>query len=867
MSPPPPPPPSTRSQSTNSNQTTTYQKHSISLSNSTKKSKSKSQTQPSPSQSQNHQTHSSLSQVPSSPTKKIKLSHPTLINSNSNSTTSTHQPQENKMTNKKKPKPKLNQKPNHQIKKKSTKSFLSISISLILKVLMCYLLLAYFHFCPKDPSQNPFICSNLAELHWTLEPKLTPLIQIFNQKLNLPLRNLKRLPIWNQKVLPIWNHQLLPIWNHQLLPNFIKVYNQIEKLDIQTKSKPLINHLQIRYQTKLLPHLHFIQNTFLQILNVLKKSKFINQTKQKSNFLKSQIKLNFLNPIRFKLIPFSQKTYQNEINPFYIKYLRPKLIQLKNHVLEHHLWFKSKETLKVWSSDHLIPRFHHFIELYVQPQVRKILKKMEEYRDRKQSKVEVDDLKDQRKLENRSRNEEVKPESVMIEKPVVVVVDEEEESQVEMPAVIIDEKVMSKEPVVPEKLAAVNEKEQIVEESDQINEEQKLNEQQKRTEEPPVVIEKQPMIVEPTVMIEEEQVEVIEEPESMIEEQSTIFETEVTDVPPLVKEHPPIEVKESVVKVEEPPVSVKESPVTVEEPPMTVQKHPAEATEPSTANEQEPSTVIEPEPTRSEEEQVVNGKNPVRADTEPGVSDDQMVIEEDPLVESNEEASPALEVQKKVEMKKKNEDVFADDLDDFLNLIKDEEEDDEKKRSQEEEPKRKKRRTEEETALDRKELESYQSESYEKMKEMEEEQLGKLIELIEKKRNEANLNELKEMLEENQVRRVKEEREKLKRKLIKWFEKHQKVELKSNVAKIEEIRLICKKSKEKFKSKVIENELKRLNEFRDQEFKVEHEILQSVWIPLENYMVEVQAVLGPGFTWLDDVTYKDWESKSMGFQS
>lgn len=889
MSPPPAPPSPSPSSKTNSSKTN-YQKHSISLTSSSpnkKKSKSKSnqlnqstptskQSQtstPTPPQSQPRNSNPTYStQVPSSPTKKIKLSHPTTINTNSNSTTPIHQPQQTtKMTTKKKPKPKSNQKSKPPSKKKSTnsRSLLSTSISLFLKISLCYLLFAYFYFCPKDPTQNPLVCSNLAELHWALEPHLSPYFRSLNRNINQPLRA-KVLPVWNQNVLPVWNQNVLPVWNHHVFPTLTKVYNQIEKLEIHQKTKPLITHFQTRYETKLLPHLQRISHTTNRTIKVLKQSKFINQTKTKLLVLKSQIKFHVVDRVQNTLIPLTKKTYKNEINPFFIKYCRPKLIQLKNIVLEHHLWSKAKETVMVWYEQHFMERSDHFMDVYVRPQVRKIMKKLNEYRDRKQVKVEVDDFEEDVKVQDRSKDDEVKG-SVGEED-----VETFEESERGKPDVVLEEEEVIEEPVVPvkeratEKPAAAVDEEQISEEPIKINEE-------KRVTEEPVVIEPDQIVEEPAEIIEEQQPEVFEEPEAAIEEQSTIFEAAVNDVlsmvteeEPVVDEESPREVKQSPVpvketpvavdepvKVDELPVAAKEQPVAAKQPPVTAEEPLVTAEEAPRATEEEPPRVIEQQPTTKGKEELVSEKEGVHMDTERTISDEQSV-KKDPL-ESNEGSSPALEVKEKIETESNNEDVLADDIDDFLELIKDEEEI-EKRKGSEEPVQPTKRRTPEQTASDRAELERYRAESYEKMKEMEEEQILRLITLINQKRDSKNLKDLEDMISEEKVSRVREEREKLEKKIKRWFEKNEKVELKSMESKQEEIELIIKKSKEKFRMKVIEIELKRLHEFEVEQRKIEFEVLEQTWSELDNFVVEVQAKLGPGLTWLDDVTYKDWES-------
>ncbi|EGG01636.1 uncharacterized protein MELLADRAFT_110736 [Melampsora larici-populina 98AG31] len=68
-------------------------------------------------------------------------------------------------------------------------------------------------------------------------------------------------------------------------------------------------------------------------------------------------------------------------------------------------------------------------------------------------------------------------------------------------------------------------------------------------------------------------------------------------------------------------------------------------------------------------------------------------------------------------------------------------------------------------------------------------------------------------------------------------------------SRLEDIKLIIKKYREKFKSKVIEVKTNQIEDFEMDQFEDE----------MKNYVVEVQAVLGPGFTWLQAMTYKNWD--------
>lgn len=102
--------------------------------------------------------------------------------------------------------------------------------------------------------------------------------------------------------------------------------------------------------------------------------------------------------------------------------------------------------------------------------------------------------------------------------------------------------------------------------------------------------------------------------------------------------------------------------------------------------------------------------------------------------------------------------------------------------------------------------------------------------------------------------------EKLIEKLQRWFSKTLQSEGKALNEKLEEMDLVVRKSKEKVHHKLKQAYLDPIQEFQTHQSSIEFQLLKQAWIEVDDYATEVQSVLGPGFTWLDGVTYKDWKS-------
>ncbi|KAI8448322.1 hypothetical protein BY996DRAFT_6419874 [Phakopsora pachyrhizi] len=200
---------------------------------------------------------------------------------------------------------------------------------------------------------------------------------------------------------------------------------------------------------------------------------------------------------------------------------------------------------------------------------------------------------------------------------------------------------------------------------------------------------------------------------------------------------------------------------------------------------------------------------------------------------------------------------LIEDVDDFIEEIKS------AKSSESEssdEPKRVNRRTPEETVEDRKELERTSAEGFEKMIELESRQLEEFTIRINKKRNQQNMRRHREFVNNfERLKKIEDEAEKLLNKIEKWFIKNEIVELKTIEEKLEDVKLVVEKSREKFKVKLIDANLEEIDEFGRKEYLIENEILEECWDVVDSHAVGVQAILGGGLTWLDGVTYRDWQ--------
>ncbi|MBW0463782.1 hypothetical protein O181_003497 [Austropuccinia psidii MF-1] len=252
--------------------------------------------------------------IPTSPKKKLKIHH----------TPSNHLKfNQIKIQNLKKNNP-INQNQIKMLKKSKSISFITL-FKFSIKVLICYLILAYFHFCPNDPTQNPWVCRHLAQLHWSLEPHLIKFNQIYS-------KNLKSNQISNSF--------------HWLDSNLLK---------------PLIFHSKNRYHQKIHHHLIHSLNSFNQFWSIIKNSKLIQILKYHLKLHLNSLISNFFIPTQSKI----KKSFKILSNQYQIS-KKFNLNFLKNHHQILNLNHKLLTSLKT------------FYKIYINPHLHKIIKKLNE---------------------------------------------------------------------------------------------------------------------------------------------------------------------------------------------------------------------------------------------------------------------------------------------------------------------------------------------------------------------------------------------------------------------------------------------------------------------------------------------------------
>ncbi|CAH7683173.1 expressed protein [Phakopsora pachyrhizi] len=334
----------------------------------------------------NPSSSSSNQTVPTSPTKKMKTSHQSSRNELLPSTVT---------NNKKKTKP-LKSKPDPKNLKPSTKSSsrsrskpssssYSQSSSLVsifnflFRVLICYLLLAYFYFCPKDPTQNPFVCSNLAQLHWALEPHLAPHLQNFNQNFRIPLQRRT-----DQKLGPIYRDYVKPSWSF-VSPTLRKIY---ELALVSFKRSGTVELIEKNYKTYLLPRIDrakaFYQHDLRPVLDsysdqarlsigIIRRSKFMKATRICLIRLSDSTNRIIIIPLRTKVLPLA---YEN-----YVNHIRPRLIRGMNAfyqkvILADDPMRRTFKKIKLCYRSRLLRWIRRVREIYVTPHLNKISKKL-----------------------------------------------------------------------------------------------------------------------------------------------------------------------------------------------------------------------------------------------------------------------------------------------------------------------------------------------------------------------------------------------------------------------------------------------------------------------------------------------------------
>ncbi|KAI9613029.1 hypothetical protein H4Q26_010300 [Puccinia striiformis f. sp. tritici PST-130] len=297
---------------------------------------------------QQHQQHQHQQQpVPSSPTKKIKLAHLPDF-----STQMLLKPIENPPLKRKlKPKKQATTTRKKQNKPSSsstttTRSSSYFSFSFLVQVVICYLLLAYFYFCPKDPTSNQLVCSNLAELHWKLEPFLTPYTDQINTQIRQPLANRV-----DRKLRPIYQDYILPTWTH-LHPQLVNLIDLSKRI---IRQSGLIDQLFLSNQL-----LVFNRRSYFLIKNIVK-------------------------PIHQTILPKIYDLFQQHIRPF----INDLFTRVYGYLVTHDNPFKVN--LKKIKSNYrlkLLRPVKILHQIYVKPQITKIV---ENGATRKETPIRDDD--------------------------------------------------------------------------------------------------------------------------------------------------------------------------------------------------------------------------------------------------------------------------------------------------------------------------------------------------------------------------------------------------------------------------------------------------------------------------------------------
>ncbi|POV95402.1 hypothetical protein PSHT_15683 [Puccinia striiformis] len=342
---------------------------------------------------QQHQQHQHQQQpVPSSPTKKIKLAHLPDF-----STQMLLKPIENPPLKRKlKPKKQATTTRKKQNKPSSsstttTRSSSYFSFSFLVQVVICYLLLAYFYFCPKDPTSNQLVCSNLAELHWKLEPFLTPYTDQINTQIRQPLANRV-----DRKLRPIYQDYILPTWTH-LHPQLVNLIDLSKRIIRQSglidqlfllKSRywsPIVDHVNQRYQEKLQPHILFTTSQTKQTYSIIKNSRIIKTTKFYFPYLQDFLIKNIVKPIHQTILPKIYDLFQQHIRPF----INDLFTRVYGYLVTHDNPFKVN--LKKIKSNYrlkLLRPVKILHQIYVKPQITKIV---ENGATRKETPIRDDD--------------------------------------------------------------------------------------------------------------------------------------------------------------------------------------------------------------------------------------------------------------------------------------------------------------------------------------------------------------------------------------------------------------------------------------------------------------------------------------------
>ncbi|WAQ91396.1 hypothetical protein PtA15_14A280 [Puccinia triticina] len=344
------------------------------------------------SSSTDHRNQQQQQPVPSSPTKKIKLSHlpdfsnqstQMLLKNGKNNLPDSIAVTKKRLKPKKRP-PTTTPGARKTPAKKARSRWL---FSFLLQVLVCYLGLAYFYFCPKDPSSNPVVCRNLAEVHWALEPHISPYLDQLNNQFRYPLQ--KRV---DRKLRPVYEHYLLPTWSHvqpqlsatlRLSKQLVRQSGLLEQAHTlqSTYWTPLMDHINQRYEQKLQPHIRYTIEQSKQVYNTLRNSRLIGALKTYLPHLRAFLLHNLIQPVRHTVLPALIDLYRHHLHPL----LARLALKTYNYLLvdDSNLLKDQLANLKRTYRHRLLRPIKKLSQIYVTPQIAKIALKLNEYRARK----------------------------------------------------------------------------------------------------------------------------------------------------------------------------------------------------------------------------------------------------------------------------------------------------------------------------------------------------------------------------------------------------------------------------------------------------------------------------------------------------
>lgn len=322
-----------------------------------------------------------LQPVPSSPAKKIKRVH---LPDFSDQMAVNDQPRK-----KAKPKKKII---TTSLRKKPRSTSL---LSFVIQVIICYLVLAYFYFCPKDPTSNPFVCRNLAELHWAIEPHLSPYIHQFNHQFRNPLQHRV-----NRKLRPLYEDYLIPTWTHlqpqlsfalRLSQQFLRQSGLPDQLSIlhHTCWTPVRDHVNQRYEEKLQPHIQYTITSSKRVYTVIRNSRFIGAIKTYLPHLQRLLLQHIIRPIQHVVLPRLFQIYQQYIQPIIIRLFKVvyQYLVVEDNSIKDHL-----KNIKLTYRKRVLRPVKRLHEIYVKPQMTKIALKLNEYQYRNSEPVSSEQL-------------------------------------------------------------------------------------------------------------------------------------------------------------------------------------------------------------------------------------------------------------------------------------------------------------------------------------------------------------------------------------------------------------------------------------------------------------------------------------------